>query len=508
MIMLSGRLLRVGVVVWVGLLLVGIAGGAAQAQDREVRIGTVIARRGQQVVVPIYLTATGNENALGFSLTFNPSVLTNLRVALGNSVPGATFLVNQSAVSSGRIGIVLTQPIGQRFEAGRLQILTLTMVVAAGAPLQLSAITPGDQPVIREVSDDKAMPLEARYIAGGVIVDQTLAIVVQPDTPTINDNIQIEFRGTWNNGCIPGNPVLTRNGTQLRLDTSFNSSVCVAALTDFSVRVSAGRLPAGEYTLEVVYTSPQGSGYLGERGITVIGALTTVNAANYASGPLATESIVAGFGVDLATSTQLATTLPLPTALAGTTIKVRDAAGVERLAPLFFASPQQINYQIPQGTVAGNAQVMLTSALGKVAGGSITIQSVTPGLFTADGSGRGIPAAYVLRARGSSPLTSEQIWQATSGVLAPVPIDIGPETDQLFLVLFGTGIRYRTSLSNAVVRIGGVAAEVLYAGEAPGFVGLDQCNVRIPRSLAGRGAVDLELSIDGQPANVVRITIK
>ena len=47
-----------------------------------------------------------------------------------------------------------------------------------------------------------------------------------------------------------------------------------------------------------------------------------------------------------------------------------------------------------------------------------------------------------------------------------------------------------------------------FAGAQGGFVGLDQANVRIPRSLAGRGDVDVVLTVDGQPANVVRVNVK
>jgi uncharacterized protein (TIGR03437 family) len=42
-----------------------------------------------------------------------------------------------------------------------------------------------------------------------------------------------------------------------------------------------------------------------------------------------------------------AASTPLPTELAG--VRVRDALGVERLAPLFFVSPSQINYLMPAG---------------------------------------------------------------------------------------------------------------------------------------------------------------
>src|SRR5262249_22078591 len=70
---------------------------------------------------------------------------------------------------------------------------------------------------------------------------------------------------------------------------------------------------------------------------------------------LAGESIVSAFGVGLSAETAVANTLPLPTQLAGTSVKVKDNAGVERLSPLFFVSPNQINYEMPPGTAAGPA---------------------------------------------------------------------------------------------------------------------------------------------------------
>jgi uncharacterized protein (TIGR03437 family) len=58
------------------------------------------------------------------------------------------------------------------------------------------------------------------------------------------------------------------------------------------------------------------------------------------------------------------------------------------------------------------------------------------------------------------------------------------------------------------VSIGGVNSEVLYAGEQGAFVGLDQLNLRLPRSLAGRGEVDVVLMVDGRAANTVRINVR
>ncbi|MGH8694757.1 MAG: hypothetical protein ACREVM_11080, partial [Burkholderiales bacterium] len=83
------------------------------------------------------------------------------------------------------------------------------------------------------------------------------------------------------------------------------------------------------------------------------GAVASVSAASFSGATLASESIVAAFGAGLAITTQAAATLPLPISLAGTTISVKDSAGAERLAPLFFVSPGQINYQMPRGQRRG-----------------------------------------------------------------------------------------------------------------------------------------------------------
>ncbi len=94
--------------------------------------------------------------------------------------------------------------------------------------------------------------------------------------------------------------------------------------------------------------------------------VTTVSAASFDGAAIAVDSIVAGFGSNLAATTQMATTLPLPTTLAGTSIKIKDSAGVEHNAPLFFMSPNQVNYLIPSGVASGAASLTLTSDDGSV----------------------------------------------------------------------------------------------------------------------------------------------
>ena len=238
--------------------------------------------------------------------------------------------------------------------------------------------------------------------------------------------------------------------------------------------------------------------------------VASVSAASYNGGALTPESIVTAFGSNLATTTAAATTTPLPNSLAGTVLRVLDAAGNERPAPLFFVSPTQINFQLPPGMVNGAATVTVTSSDGVLSIGTIQITSVGPGLFSADASGRGLAAATVLRIKADGSQVYEPVarFDPATNKFAAVPIDVSVAGQQVYLILFGTGFRQRSALSAVSVKLGGVDGQVLFAGAQGGLIGLDQLNTLLPSALAGRGEVDVALTADGKAANTVRIAIK
>ena len=62
--------------------------------------------------------------------------------------------------------------------------------------------------------------------------------------------------------------------------------------------------------------------------------------------------------------------------------------------------------------------------------------------------------------------------------------------------------------TTATATIGGVAATVAYAGAQGEYAGLDQYNLIIPRSLAGRGRVPVVLTVGGRVTNTVYLTIQ
>jgi uncharacterized protein (TIGR03437 family) len=244
--------------------------------------------------------------------------------------------------------------------------------------------------------------------------------------------------------------------------------------------------------------------------ITLTRTVTAVSAASFLDAELAPESIVAAFGSRLATEVKIANSIPLPTDLAGTKVMVKDSAGVERQSPLFFVAPNQINYLTPSGAASGAATITVTSGDGAVSTGKANIAPVAPALFTANSSGQGLVAGVALRLKPDGRQIYEPIGQfdPAQNRVAPIPIDLGPEGDQVFLILYGTGLRFRSNLSAVTASIGGVNSQVFYAGVAEGFVGLDQINLSLPRSLAGRGDVEIKLTVDGKAANTVMVRVK
>jgi uncharacterized protein (TIGR03437 family) len=237
---------------------------------------------------------------------------------------------------------------------------------------------------------------------------------------------------------------------------------------------------------------------------------THLSAASFRRGALAPESIVTAFGLDLAKTVVSAATLPLPNTLANTTVRVGDSVGNERPAQLFFVSPGQLNYLLPAGTATGTANVTITNADGLVSISAVEIAGTAPGLFAANANGQGVAAAVVLRSKADGTQQFEPVarYDAAQGHFVAVPIELGAESDQVFLLCFGTGFRARGSSAGVSARLGGVNAEVTFAGAQGTLAGVDQLNVRMPRSLAGRGAVNLEFMVDGQTANVVQVQIR
>lgn len=237
--------------------------------------------------------------------------------------------------------------------------------------------------------------------------------------------------------------------------------------------------------------------------------VAVVSAANSSANSIAPESIASAYGVNLATNIVVAETLPLPTSLGGTRVKVNN-----KLAELFFVSPGQINFLIPKDAGVGDASIEVTAGNGSVSSGAFRINRVGAAIFTASGNGQGPPAANLLRFRNGTEIPNQPSpaeFDPLLGRFIPKPIDLGLPEDRVFLVLFLSGIRNAPdpnadgNVNESVsVVLGGGNFQPAYAG-ATGLAGLDQINLELPRSLIGRGRVLLSVSSEGLASNQVEL---
>jgi hypothetical protein len=140
------------------------------------RIANTNAMAGSLVVVPITITANGNESVLGFSLNFNTQRLAYANTLLGSGATGSTLLVNASMTATGRLGLVVVRPYQSNFASGTQEV---ARVIFNSLPLlgSQSATTPisfADQPITRELLDAQFQTLGATYSGSTVTLLPTI----------------------------------------------------------------------------------------------------------------------------------------------------------------------------------------------------------------------------------------------------------------------------------------------------------------------------------------------
>lgn len=217
--------------------------------------------------------------------------------------------------------------------------------------------------------------------------------------------------------------------------------------------------------------------------------LSALNAANYwglntnPQRPVAPGMIAALFstGVDqqFGTETAAAAAVPLPKTLNGIQVLVNNTP-----SPLFFAGPNQINFQVPSNApTSGTADIeVVDTATNRVLGDTtVVMNDVAPGIFTqnASGSGDGVIANQdgtlntpANPAKAGSVVT---LYMTGQGYISGMPADGDVSNAAL------------STPYQPLVYIGGQTfvpeENVLYSGLAPTLVGVWQINVKIPNDV-------------------------
>jgi uncharacterized protein (TIGR03437 family) len=226
---------------------------------------------------------------------------------------------------------------------------------------------------------------------------------------------------------------------------------------------------------------------------------------------LAPDSLATALGDNLAPRTETGTA-PYPTSLGGVSLTVVDSSGSQSLAKLLYVSPSQINYLVPAGTATGTATMNITDGAGNVQTSTSQIQVVAPGLFTANEDGKGVVAATAYRLVDLQIPGPVRVYQCLDapGSCVSVPIDTGLDAP-VFVTLYMTGIRGRSSDSALAVTIGGQPIPVRSISsidDSDALAGIDQVQVGLPLSLRGSGEVNVVISVDGTISNNGTINIQ
>lgn len=153
-----------------------LTGGIAQ-QNRVVQVREQILQRGQENELKIDLASQGNENAIGFSINFDPSQMTYTGALLGADSTGAILNINTNRLNEGRIGVGLALPSGQSFAAGVREIVKFKFVVHPNSSVNMTTVSFGDLPVVREIVDVGAGVLPGEFKAMQLMIDPPVNLV-------------------------------------------------------------------------------------------------------------------------------------------------------------------------------------------------------------------------------------------------------------------------------------------------------------------------------------------
>jgi len=205
------------------------------------------------------------------------------------------------------------------------------------------------------------------------------------------------------------------------------------------------------------------------------------NAASFGNEPqvnktVAPDSIAIASGLGLASATLHAernSDGSFPTTLGGTTVTVGG-----RAAAIYYVSSTQLNFHIPDETLPGPAEVVITNADGVQLHSQTTVESVAPGIFTEDGSGRGTAVKF-----------------ETTRLL---PESFFPPDDARRFFIYATGVR---DAGQFTVLVNGQTVTIEAVRECRRLPGLYQINLALPPYLVVAGIATLVMRADGKDSN-------
>jgi uncharacterized protein (TIGR03437 family) len=204
--------------------------------------------------------------------------------------------------------------------------------------------------------------------------------------------------------------------------------------------------------------------------------------------PLAPGSLASLYGTNLAFTSAMASSVPLPFTLDGVSVSVNGNA-----AALAFVSAGQINFQIPYETAVGNATVIVTNSGSASAGFQFSVALAAPGISLIENTNTSLNTA----ANPIAPGGVATVYLTGLGATSPAVGDgaAAPSSPP-----------FATPVAASSVTVAGLTATVTFIGLAPGEVGLAQANVVVPAVLLA-GSYPLIVSVNGSPSAAATIYV-
>jgi uncharacterized protein (TIGR03437 family) len=211
-----------------------------------------------------------------------------------------------------------------------------------------------------------------------------------------------------------------------------------------------------------------------------------VNAADLANG-VAPGGLITLFGTQLSPVNLATSEMPLPTALADSCLTVNGFP-----VPILFVSPNQINAQMPFETV-GNVSMILRTPGGSSDTYNLQVIPGAPGVFHSGVAGPANDVATIIR-NSNGQLVTDSDPVHRNDVLVIFLTGLGQTSPAV-----GTGMPAPMSplsiaLTKPTVSIGGVQLALSYYGLAPGLVGVNQINVKVPANVPTGLSMPLTIS--------------
>jgi uncharacterized protein (TIGR03437 family) len=288
------------------------------------------------------------------------------------------------------------------------------------------------------------------------------------------------------------------------------AGILVEDVTNFAIGAPSGDRPAAfvQAQIDAVDAATQDHGLaFGVRMPDLTGSgvflspLGVLNGASFAppTYPISGGTILSLFGTGLAPSEQSAQSVPLPTTLAGVSVTINDVP-----APLFFVSPGQINLQTPFSITGATARIVVNNNSNLSTAVDVPVAATSPGIFSRDQNGIG--PAVITHADFSLVTTQDPalpgetiiIFLTGLGAVDPPFADGAPGPSSPLSVVTDQDLQ---------VEFGREVGTILFAGAAPGFVGLYQINVTIPDTVVVGTAVPVAIQTTNGFTDLVDLAI-